>query len=58
LWRWFKRQAAERFAWIDALHRLDWKNDRGAFLELRTSLRTTGGRRGLKTRGGKSIIMS
>lgn len=32
--RWIQRQGAERFAWIDAQHHLDWKNDRAAFLEL------------------------
>ena len=34
LWRWFQQQGAERFAWIDAQHRLDWKGDHAAFLEL------------------------
>ena len=34
LWRWFQRQGPERFDWIEAQYRLDWKNDRAAFLEL------------------------
>jgi hypothetical protein len=34
LWRWLQQQGAERFAWIDAQHRLDWQHDHAAFLEL------------------------
>jgi lysophospholipase L1-like esterase len=34
LWRWVQQQGAERFAWIDAQHRLDWKSKHAAFLEL------------------------
>jgi lysophospholipase L1-like esterase len=34
LWRWIQRQGADRFAWVDAQHRLDWKSDHAAFLEL------------------------
>src|SRR4029450_996319 len=32
--RWLRQQGADRFAWVDAQYRLDWKHDRAAFLEL------------------------
>jgi hypothetical protein len=52
LWRWIRQLGADRFAWVEAQQRLDWKNDHAAFWNWRTSRSTTGVRRGLKSRGG------